>query len=232
MRSRSTRGGSPRSTDRSAKSCRRDGSTACQPGCAGRSITSRRPSPQVPMRCYRTRFRARLRKGRPRAADCGSVLRPTLRRQISEQLQGLMMFRFEFDNDSFIGSDDAFSARTARHGRGNVAIMTTMAASALALLLLSAGDPRAAETTDLVALLAQAERVQKSDTEAWARYRFHRRHLKEYLDEEGHTTKTQDLAFEVTPASKGFEEVLVKQDGRIPTADEVAKGRREAKFSK
>jgi len=27
-----------------------------------------------------------------------------------EQLRGLMMFRFEFDNDSFIGSDDAFSA--------------------------------------------------------------------------------------------------------------------------
>src|SRR5262245_63801791 len=94
-----------------------------------------------------------------------------------------------------------------RDGRGIVA---------LALLLLSAGNPRAAETTDLVALLAQAERVQKSDTEAWARYRFHRSHLKEYLDGEGHTTKTQDLAFEVTPAPKGFEEVLVKQDGRIP----------------
>src|SRR5262245_56675980 len=41
MRCRSTSGGSRRRTGRLARSCRCDGSTARQPGCAGHSITSR-----------------------------------------------------------------------------------------------------------------------------------------------------------------------------------------------
>src|SRR5262245_25560449 len=55
MRFRSTSGGSLRRTGRLAKSCGCDESTAPQPRCAGRSITSGKPSPQVQMRCCRTR---------------------------------------------------------------------------------------------------------------------------------------------------------------------------------
>ena len=55
VRSPSTSGGSRRSTGRLAKSCRCDESlTARQPGCAGRSITSRKP--KVQMRCCRLRW--------------------------------------------------------------------------------------------------------------------------------------------------------------------------------
>jgi hypothetical protein len=98
--------------------------------------------------------------------------------------------------------------------------------------MLSATYPRADQSSDLVALLTQADGVQKADTAAWSRFRFHRRHVKEYLDVEGHTTKMEDLTFDVTPGSKGFDELLVTRDGRAPTANEVVSGRQEAKFSK
>src|SRR5262245_53734377 len=61
MRSRSTSGGSPRSTGRSARLCKCERSTAHQPRCAGLSITSRKPSPQVQMRCCRNLVAAKAR---------------------------------------------------------------------------------------------------------------------------------------------------------------------------
>ena len=47
---------------RVAKSCRRDESTARQPRGAGCSITSRKRSPQVQMRCCLTRWARRSSK--------------------------------------------------------------------------------------------------------------------------------------------------------------------------
>src|SRR5262245_37533225 len=100
------------------------------------------------------------------------------------------------------------------------------------LLLLSLAGPRAEELTDLNGLLAQAERVQKEDIAAWTRFGFHRHHVKEFLDADGQVTETLDLEFDVTPAAKGFDELLVRRDGRAPTENEAKQGRRDAKFSK
>lgn len=114
------------------------------------------------------------------------------------------------------------------------------APAALALLFLAATPappataPREipAAPLDLASLLGEAQRVQAADLAAWRRFRFRRRHTKDYLDDAGRSTETQDRESLVTPAGEVFDELLVRLDGREPTPREAGRHRREAKFSK
>jgi len=103
--------------------------------------------------------------------------------------------------------------------------------SVLVALSLGAG-PRPEAPIDLRALLANAEKVQKADIAAWARFRFHRHHRKEHMAADGRVSETKDLKFVVTPTAGGFDERLVQVDGRAPTPEEVKEARKEAKFSR
>lgn len=104
---------------------------------------------------------------------------------------------------------------------------------AAGLLLAATRLAEPAQPPDLPALLAEARAVQQRDLEAWQRFAFHRRVLRQRLDRRGAVTFTQRLEFEVEPvAGGGFDERLVAIDGRAPTAAEVREHRREGRFGR
>lgn len=81
-------------------------------------------------------------------------------------------------------------------------------------------------------IVGEAQKVQQSDVEAWKRYRFVRRTLREDLGDDGDVEETREMVFAVAPAGDGFEEILTRLDGRAPEEDEVERERRSGTFSK
>lgn len=84
---------------------------------------------------------------------------------------------------------------------------------------------------DFRRVLSQARKVQLADAAAWQAYRFRRRALREQVVESGEVLVREDLEFLVTPGSDGFDEVLLRLDGRDPRPEEVRRHRRLAKFT-
>lgn len=101
----------------------------------------------------------------------------------------------------------------------------------LLLLALSPG-PAPASPPDLAALLARAQEVQVTDTAAWRTFRFRREWLREDLDESGAVAFSGSRISRVTPVPGGFDEELLRIDGRSPTPREAESHRREGPFQK
>jgi hypothetical protein len=85
---------------------------------------------------------------------------------------------------------------------------------------------------DLAALMKEIRRTQREDFESWARYSFDRHVVRRRIDGSGAATRTEILEFEVTASQKGFDETLVRINGRKPLASEVREHRRASRFSK
>ena len=92
--------------------------------------------------------------------------------------------------------------------------------------------PAAEPTPDLDLIIREAQRVQLEDTAAWPRFRFRRHVRTERLDADGDVTGSEELEFVVTPKAEGFDEDLQSIEGRQPTAKEVRRHRRLARFTR
>ena len=85
---------------------------------------------------------------------------------------------------------------------------------------------------DSATLMKEIRRTQRADFESWARFSFDRHVVRRRLDAEGMATRTEILEFEVTALHEGFDEKLVRIDGRKPFASEVLEHRRAGRFAK
>ncbi|HUD70824.1 MAG TPA: hypothetical protein VMQ62_02580, partial [Dongiaceae bacterium] len=97
----------------------------------------------------------------------------------------------------------------------------------------AAASPPAPALVDVNALVHEAQQVQRADALAWSRFRFHRQIRTERLDASGAVLESGHLEFEIMPLTVGgFDERLLRIDGRAPTAEEITQYREEASFSK
>jgi hypothetical protein len=93
--------------------------------------------------------------------------------------------------------------------------------------------PPTPAVVDVNTLVREAQRVQRADALAWARFRFRREIRTERLDAAGAVVEGGLLEFEIMPLNVGgFDERLLRIDGREPTAEEITHYREEASFSK
>lgn len=101
-----------------------------------------------------------------------------------------------------------------------------MVAVLVMVLLAGPGEP------DLAGLLEEARRVQQTDLEFWGTLSFRRQVTRERLDADGSVTFRQELDFRITPEAGGFDETLIRIDGRPPTRREIDAHRGAARFGK
>lgn len=87
------------------------------------------------------------------------------------------------------------------------------------------------EGAELSALLDQARAVQRSDLEAWHRFEFTRRVIRERLAADGSLSSREVLDFILTPLEEGFLENLRLIDGLSPSSRQIAKHRDAARFT-
>lgn len=93
--------------------------------------------------------------------------------------------------------------------------------------------PAAPAVVDVNALVHEAQRVQRADALAWSRFRFRRTIRAERLDAGGAVLQSSVMEFEIMPLTVGgFDERLLRIDGREPTPQEITRFREEASFSK
>jgi hypothetical protein len=85
---------------------------------------------------------------------------------------------------------------------------------------------------DLDLILSEARKKQFADAAAWARFQFKRRALVERLDESGVVFEREEFESVLTPVSGGFDEALVRFNGRAPSPAEVNRHRRIGRFGK
>ena len=85
---------------------------------------------------------------------------------------------------------------------------------------------------DVSALVLEAQRVQQADAAAWRQFRFSRGVRLERLGAEGRTLGVEETLSEVTPVQDGFDERLVRINGRAPTPDEVENFREKEPFAR
>lgn len=156
------------------------------------------------------------------------------------------------------GEAPALSA--ARHGRIGWMARTGPAARSFALAVLpilalrlaagvvpatspagvdAPGEPHApasqaadSPAPDVAALVHEAQRVQQADAAAWRQFRFSRGVRLERLGAEGRTLGVEETLSEVTPVEEGFDERLLRINGREPTPDEVATFREKEPFAR
>ena len=103
----------------------------------------------------------------------------------------------------------------------------------LGLLLMPAAGPAAGETLEIKAMLDSAlAKAREVDRDAWGRHSFKRHVTRQQLDDDGDVEFRQVMLFQITPTAEGFDEQLLKMDGRKPTEKEVAKHRKAGKFEK
>jgi hypothetical protein len=124
-------------------------------------------------------------------------------------------------------------AKSIRGGVIDAGVPIVMISSLLALLVMAneGKNTPGSDSEDVTALLASAERVQLEDVAAWRNYRFQRSTLRDEADEDGRLKGTESLLFEVTPKGDGFDERLLRIDGRAPTSSEVDHFQAQAPFS-
>ena len=86
---------------------------------------------------------------------------------------------------------------------------------------------------DINALVHRAQSVHRKDAVAWSRFRFHRTVRSERLDDAGAVLQASVLEFEIMPMTVGgFDERLLRIEGREPTQAEITRYREEASFSR
>ena len=102
----------------------------------------------------------------------------------------------------------------------------------LAVASLGAAPSKAETPPDVGRILEKARVVQEKDLAAWSKFRFRRSVRRELLGEEREILKKERLVFVVTPSGEGFDEELVSLDGKIPSAGEIKRHRRLARFTR
>lgn len=109
-------------------------------------------------------------------------------------------------------------------------------ARAFLLLVALAADPvpgrSAASVPDLGPILEQARKVETADVAAWARLPFRRHTLRQDLGPDDEVLSSEEMEFLVTPQAGGFDETLVRRDGKNPEPREVNRHRRLGRFEK
>ena len=96
----------------------------------------------------------------------------------------------------------------------------------------AAGPAPESSARDLPAMLRDAQRIQQADAAAWRRFRFSREARMESLGPEGQITVREETLSEVTPLVDGFDERLLRIDGREPTDEEIARHRQKEPFAR
>ncbi|MBI1950723.1 MAG: hypothetical protein HYS34_05085, partial [Acidobacteria bacterium] len=86
--------------------------------------------------------------------------------------------------------------------------------------------------SDLHFILSEAQKVQEADVAAWTRYRFARRAERQEIGESGEVVRREVLEFQVTPREDGFDEELLRLDGREPPAGEKERQRELGSFAR
>jgi hypothetical protein len=81
-------------------------------------------------------------------------------------------------------------------------------------------------------LREQIDVTWSADVAAWALYSFNRHVTRQSLDKSGQVTFRNEMEFRVTPSADGFDELLLRIDGRAPTAREVEEHRSAQRFTK
>src|SRR5262245_39086064 len=121
-------------------------------------------------------------------------------------------------------------------GRGTIGTMSgvvtpflPVAALGLAMTVLPAAEPSA---PDVPALILQAQQVQQADAAAWRQFQFSRGVRLERLGSEGRTLGVEETLSEVTPVEDGFDERLLRINGRAPTPSEVESFREKEPFAR
>lgn len=106
-------------------------------------------------------------------------------------------------------------------------------AKILPTLLLWAGpDVAGAPPPELESLVQEARQIQRADLELWARLAFRRQVTRERFDDGGRVIERQELEFRVRPSPQGFDEELLRIDGRTPTRAEVREHRAAGRFNR
>jgi hypothetical protein len=132
--------------------------------------------------------------------------------------------------------------------RSLVAALLPLAAFGLAMTVATAARPADAESSpatpapavaraglpspDVAALVLEAQRVQQDDAAAWRQFRFSRGVRLERLGKEGQTLGVEETLSEVTPLADGFDERLLRINGREPTQKEAATFREKEPFAR
>lgn len=111
-------------------------------------------------------------------------------------------------------------------GRRRAAVVLGLVLGTMAV---GAGQPDPAPE---LALLAAARERQIRDLAAWREYRFLRDVERRRLGRDGEWHLVERLQLRVEPRREGFEETLLRVDGRVPTSAEVAKHRQAGRFAK
>lgn len=88
-----------------------------------------------------------------------------------------------------------------------------------------------AEPPDLASLRRCARDAWKADVQSWSEYSFDRHVTLRDLDRHGEVKTERQRLFRLTPSDEGFDELLVREDGRTPSASEIRKARDKAYFS-
>ena len=101
-----------------------------------------------------------------------------------------------------------------------------------ALVPVSDAQEAAGGDLDLRAMRREARRVLERDLASWESFSFQRHVMRQRLDSGGEVDWQQELEFRVTPSSDGFDEELVRIDGKPPSAREVASHRKAARFTR
>jgi hypothetical protein len=100
----------------------------------------------------------------------------------------------------------------------------------MVLALLAPGAP--AVPPDLDTMLERVREVQSADLAAWREFDFRRSVRRERLDDKGRVREREEWEFLVRPIQGGFDEELLRIDGRQPTRREVKHHRNKARFTK
>jgi hypothetical protein len=113
-----------------------------------------------------------------------------------------------------------------------VATVLRVAAFGLALSALPAVPEPGLPSPDVPALVLEAQRVQQADAAAWREFRFSRGVRLERLSSEGRTLGVEETLSEVAPVGDGFDERLLRINGRAPTPAEVENFREKEPFAR
>ena len=100
------------------------------------------------------------------------------------------------------------------------------------LAVLASPAATSAEAPDMTHLASCADRAWTEDVDGWGDYVFDRKVVLTDLGRNGGVKSRKERHFRMTPQDRGFDERLLSEDGRPPTAAEIHEFRRKANFTK
>lgn len=122
--------------------------------------------------------------------------------------------------------------RTDPPARSLAAPLLPIAALGLAVAIAPAAPGADPSPPDVPNLVLEAQRVQQADAVAWRQFRFSRGVRLERLGPDGQTRSVEETLSEVTPIADGFDERLLRINGREPTQEEMATYQKKEPFAR